>query len=64
MHQPALKLATTLGGTAAVIAKARLVIASDDDAAVIAAAMRTPCLRFTERSPRPALREARELLAA
>lgn len=65
MHQPAMKLAgrTSLGGTAAVIAKARLVISSNDDASVIAAAMRTPCLKVKETPTRQALREARELLA-
>jgi ADP-heptose:LPS heptosyltransferase len=65
MRQPAFKLATTLGGTAAVIAKARLVISSDEDATVIAAAMRTPCLRLRGEPPPPqVLREARQLLAA
>lgn len=64
MRQPALRLATSLGGTAAVIAKARLVISSDEDATVIAAAMRTPCLRLRGEAPPQVLREARQLLAA
>jgi ADP-heptose:LPS heptosyltransferase len=64
MRHPALRLATSLGGTAAVIARARLVISSDEDATVIAAAMRTPCLRLRGEAPPQALREARELLAA
>lgn len=64
MRQPALRLAASLGGTAAVIAKARLVISSDEDASVIAAAMRTPCLRLRGEAPPQALREARQLLAA
>lgn len=64
MRQPALRLATSLGGTAAVIARARLVISSDEDATVIAAAMRTPCLRLRGEAPPQALREARQLLAA
>jgi ADP-heptose:LPS heptosyltransferase len=64
MRQPAVKLAASLGGTAAVIAKARLVISSDEDASVLAAAMRTPCLRLRGEAPPQALREARELLAA
>ena len=64
MRQPAVKLAASLGGTAAVIAKARLVISSDEDASVIAAAMRTPCLRLRGEAPPQALREARQLLAA
>ena len=64
MRQPAVRLAASLGGTAAVIAKARLVISSDEDASVIAAAMRTPCLRLRGEAPPQALREARQLLAA
>jgi ADP-heptose:LPS heptosyltransferase len=44
-----------LGGTAAVIAKARLVVSSDPATALLAAAMRTPTART--------LNEARELLA-
>lgn len=65
MHEPAISLAgrTSLGGTAAVIAKARLIISSDDDASLIAAAMRTPCMKLKETPGRQALREARELLA-
>jgi ADP-heptose:LPS heptosyltransferase len=65
MHQPAISLAgrTSLGGTAAVIAKARLIISSDDDASLIAAAMRTPCMKLKGTPGRQALREARELLA-
>lgn len=64
MRQPAVRLDASLGGTAAVIAKARLVISSDEDASVIAAAMRTPCLRLRGEAPPQALREARQLLAA
>ena len=64
MRQPAVRLATSLGGTAAVIAKARLVISADEDASVIAAAMRTPYLRLRGEAPPQVLREARQLLAA
>ena len=45
----------SLGGTAAVIAKARLVVSNDPATALLAAAMRTPTART--------LNEARELLA-
>jgi ADP-heptose:LPS heptosyltransferase len=45
----------SLGGTVAVIAKARLVVSNDPDTALLAAAMRTPTARN--------LSEARELLA-
>jgi ADP-heptose:LPS heptosyltransferase len=63
MHEPAISLAgrTSLGGTAAVIAKARLVVSSDADTALIAAAMRTPATRLTA-DVRETLREARALL--
>lgn len=44
-----------LGGTAAVIAKARLVVSNDPATALLAAAMRTPTART--------LSEAKELLA-
>jgi ADP-heptose:LPS heptosyltransferase len=66
MREPAISLAgrTSLGGTAAVIAKARLIVSSDDDASLIAAAMRTPCMKLKETPGRQALREARELLRA
>jgi ADP-heptose:LPS heptosyltransferase len=64
MHEPAISLAgrTSLGGTAAVIAKARLVVSSDPDTALIAAAMRTPTARLSG-DVRETLREARALLA-
>jgi ADP-heptose:LPS heptosyltransferase len=44
MHQPAISLAgrTSLGGTAAVIAKASLLVSTDQDVSLIGAAMRTP----------------------
>jgi ADP-heptose:LPS heptosyltransferase len=53
---------TTLGGTAAIIAKARLVVSSDPETSLIAAAMRTPAARLSG-DVRQTLREARELLA-
>jgi ADP-heptose:LPS heptosyltransferase len=53
---------TTLGRTAAVIAKARLVVSSDPETSLIAAAMRTPTARLSG-DVRQTLREARELLA-
>lgn len=64
MHEPAISLAgrTSLGGTAAVIAKARLVVSSDPATSLIAAAMRTPTAKLSA-DVRQTLREARELLA-
>lgn len=64
MREPAISLAgrTSLGGTAAVIAKARLVVSSDRATSLIAAAMRTPTARLSA-DVRQTLREARELLA-
>ena len=52
---------TSLGGTAALIAKARLVLSSDPDLKLIAAAMRTPAAPLSP-DVRQTLREARELL--
>jgi uncharacterized membrane protein len=54
MHQPAVSLAgrTDLGGTAAAIAKASLVVTNDPDALLIAAAMRTPAAVLTADTPR------------
>jgi ADP-heptose:LPS heptosyltransferase len=51
----------SLGGTAAVIAKASLVLSSDPDARLIAAAMRTPAAPLSP-DVRQTLRQARELL--
>lgn len=64
MREPAVTLAgrTSLGGTAALIAKARLVVSSDPATALIAAAVRTPTARLSA-DVRQTLREARELLA-
>jgi ADP-heptose:LPS heptosyltransferase len=47
MHEPAITLAgrASLGGTAAVIAKARLLVSTDADVALIGAAVRTPTVR-------------------
>ena len=44
MHEPAISLAgrTSLGGTAAVIAKASLLVSTDQDVSLIGEAMRTP----------------------
>ena len=53
---------TNLGGTAAVIAKARLVVSADPATSLIAAAMRTPTARLST-DVRQTLREARELLS-
>lgn len=65
MHEPAIDLAgrTTLGGTAALIAKAGLLVSSERTASLIGAAMRTPTVTFLGHEVRPVLREARELLA-
>jgi ADP-heptose:LPS heptosyltransferase len=65
MREPAISLAghTSLGGTAAVIAKARLLVSTDRDASVIGAAMRTPTVTLRGHEVRQALSEARELLA-
>jgi ADP-heptose:LPS heptosyltransferase len=65
MREPAICLAgrTSLGGTAAVIAKARLLVSTDRDASVIGAAMRTPTVTLRGHEVRQALSEARELLA-
>lgn len=65
MRQPAISIAgrTSLGGTAAVIAKARLLVSTDRDASLIGAAMRTPTVTLRGHEVRQALREARELLA-
>ena len=63
MREPAIALAgrTSLGGTAAVIAKARLVVSTDPATSLIAAAVHTPTARlFTDL--RQTLREARQLL--
>jgi ADP-heptose:LPS heptosyltransferase len=64
MREPAISIAgrTSIGGTAAVIAKARLVVSSDAETSLIAAAMRTPTARVAP-DVRQTLREARELLA-
>lgn len=64
MREPAVTLAgrASLGGTAALIAKARLVVSSDPATALIAAAMRTPTA-WPSADVRQTLREARELLA-
>ena len=64
MREPAIALAgrTSIGGTAAVIAKARLVVSSDPEASLIAQAMRTPTAALSP-DVRQTLREARELLA-
>jgi ADP-heptose:LPS heptosyltransferase len=65
MREPAISLAgrTSLGGTAAVIAKARLLVSTDREASLIGAAMRTPTMTLRGHEVRQALREARELLA-
>jgi ADP-heptose:LPS heptosyltransferase len=65
MHEPAISLAgrTSLGGTAAMIAKAGLLVSSDRTASLIGAAMRTPTVTFLGHEVRQGLREARELLA-
>lgn len=65
MREPAVSLAgrTSLGGTAAVIAKARLLVSTDRDVSLIGAAMRTPTVTLGGQEVRQALREARELLA-
>lgn len=67
MREPAINLAgrTSLGGTAAVIGKARLLVSSDRTASLIAAAMRTPSVAVPgdETGFRKLMREARELLA-
>lgn len=64
MRQPSISLAgrTSLGGTAAAIAKASLVVTNDRDALLIAAAMRTPAAVLGG-DTRQSLRDARELLA-
>jgi ADP-heptose:LPS heptosyltransferase len=64
MREPAISLAgrTSLGGTAAVIAKASLLVSSDRTTALIASAMRTPSTPLAG-DVRHTLREARELLA-
>jgi len=64
MRQPAVSLAgrTGLGGTAAAIAKASLVVTNDPDALLIAAAVRTPAAVLGG-DTRQSLRDARDLLA-
>ncbi len=64
MRQPAVSLAgrTNLGGTAAAIARASLVVTNDPDALLIAAAMRTPAAVLGG-DTRQSLRHARDMLA-
>lgn len=63
MRQPAVSLAgrAGLGGTAATIARASLLVTNDPDALLIGAAMRTPTSVLSG-DPRQSLREARQLL--